>query len=123
MIKNGTILIVDQDSELMSILAAYLTSQDFRVLFTTRVREAKRKIRNQRFAHIFVDPELPPDDVLDLLRDLIRTDSLNAQTAVTLMTSNKNLLLPMSMVKRIHSLLIKPFNLEEFAFRFGTLSG
>lgn len=117
--KNGTILIVDQDSALASILASYLTCQDFRVLFTTRIREAKLKIRNQRFVHIFVDPELPPDDGLELLYELIRSNSVNARTSITLMTSNKDFLLSMSIVKRIHSVLTKPFTLEEFAFRMG----
>ena len=108
---------VDQDSELVSILGAYLNTQGYRVLFTNRVRAAQKKISIQKFAHIFVDPELAPDEGVKILIDLNLPASLNFKTPLTLMTTNENFLLPMSVVKRINSLLIKPFTLEEFAFR------
>jgi hypothetical protein len=84
---------------------------------TTRVREALQKLRKQKFAHIFMDPELAADNAITILYEISDDKSLNAQTPLTLMTFNDKFLLPLSIVKRLHALILKPFTLEEFAFR------
>jgi DNA-binding response OmpR family regulator len=117
MSKHDTILMVDQDSELVAILGAYLGTQGYRVVFTTRVREALKKVASQKFGHIFLDPELPPDDSIKIVRELCTPSSINLITPLTIMTTNENFLFPMSVVKRIDALLMKPFTLQEFAFR------
>ena len=117
---KGSILIIDQDSELVSILSAFLTASGYRVVFTTRVREALKKLALLKFAHIFIDPNLKPDDASKVLLDLTLTDSLNAKTALTILVSDGDFQVPMAMVKRIFSLLPKPFTLDEFAHHLAT---
>jgi DNA-binding NtrC family response regulator len=113
--NKNTILIIDHDSELASILGAYLNAQGFRTLFTTRIREAVRKVANQKFTHIFVDIELKPESATPLLMELSTAGSLNSQTSLTVMSLNLDATVPMAHLKRIYSVLPKPFTLQEFA--------
>lgn len=115
MSSHGSILIVDRDPELVSILSSFLSTQGYRVVFTTRVREALKKLTNQRFDHIFVDPQLEPDKAEDLFADLMTSGSLNHKTPLTLMTFDLDYQLPMTMSKRLFSILPKPFGLAQFA--------
>lgn len=115
MTNNGSVLLIDRDSELTAILGSYLTALGYKVMFTNRVREALRKVANQRFDHIFVDPDLSPDNLLPLIEDLETNGSLNHKTPVTLMTFDLDYMVPMPHVKRISSILPKPFSLAEFA--------
>jgi DNA-binding NtrC family response regulator len=108
---------VDQDSDLGSILGSYFSAMGHRVQFTTRVNEAIKKLANQKFSHILVDPSLKPDNVNRIYDTLTIGSEMNRKTPLTLMTFDQNCLVPMSAVKRIHSLLLKPFTLEELAFR------
>jgi DNA-binding response OmpR family regulator len=112
---TSAVLVVDHDSELASILGAFLTAQGHRSLFTTRVREAARKIANQKFTHIFVDIGLKPESISSLFMELAAPGCLNAQTPITIMASDLEATLPMANVKRVHSILAKPFTLQEFA--------
>lgn len=116
--KKGTVLILDQDLELASILSGYLTAQGLRVQFTTRVREALRKLSYAKFAHVFIDPDLNPDHHAEVLMELSSGSGLNALTPITLMTANLETKIQMPHVKRLQSILIKPFTLKEFIHHF-----
>jgi DNA-binding NtrC family response regulator len=117
MAANETVLIVDRDSDLVSILSSYLTMSGYRVCFTTRVREALRKLAFQKFSHVFLDPDLAPDNALQILDELSSPNSMNSRTPLILMTFNLEYTLPMPSVKRIQAILAKPFPLGEFAFQ------
>lgn len=117
MAAKGTILIVDRDSTLASILGSSLNVQGYRVQFTTRVREALRKAANQKFSHIFVDPDLSPDNVNELYAELMEKSGMNATTPLTLLASNLEEMLLPETIKRLHSILPKPFNLQEFLYQ------
>ena len=113
---KGSVLIVDRDSSLVDILSSYLACQGYKVLYTNRVREAVKKIEKQRFAHIFVDPVLEPDNEKQLFAELVRVGSLNAKTPLTIMCKELEFQVVMPVVKRLHAVLRKPFMLGEFAF-------
>lgn len=119
MAAKETVLIVDLDSALASILGAYLTAQGYRVQFTTRVRECLRKIENQKFSHIFLDPDLGPDSAAQVLTELMAKSGFNALTPLTLMTAKTEMSIPAASTKRLHSILPKPFSLQEFAYQLG----
>jgi DNA-binding NtrC family response regulator len=98
---TGTILLIDQDSELAQIMGSFFTTLGFRVLHTTRVREALKKLSNQKFAFIFVDPELKPDTPETLFAELMDPASLNHKTPLIVSSLNAEAALPMAVVKRI----------------------
>lgn len=113
----GSVLIVDRDSELVSILSSFLSLRGYRVVFTTRVREALKRLANQRFEHIFIDPILDPDNTSELFSDLMTVGTLNFKTPLTLMTFDLEYALPIPTAKRMHSILPKPFSLPELALQ------
>lgn len=117
MSKRGSVLLVDQDSQLVTILASFLTAQGYRAIFTTRVREAIKKLRNQKFSHVFVDPDLRPDSPSELLAEVTDPNSLNFQTPITLMTAKLNEEVKLEEAKRLSAIMQKPFTLREFLFR------
>ncbi len=112
---TGTILLIDQDSELAQIMGSFLSTLGFRVLHTTRVREALKKLSNQKFAFIFVDPELQPDTPETLFAELMDPASLNHKTPLIVSSLNAEAALPMSVVKRIDSILMKPFTIAQLS--------
>ncbi len=113
----GSILIVDRDSNLAAILGHFLTANGYTVCFTTRVREGIKKLRNQKFTQIFLDPEVSPDPVGEMFEELMMAGSSNQNTPLTLMSSNSSYILPMKYVKRVNSIMSKPFALREFSYR------
>ncbi len=114
---QSTILIVDHDSELATILGSYFSTQGCRIQFTTRVNEAIKKIENQKFAHILVDPNLKPDNYERILNELTSGKGMNVKTPLTIMTWEPDFTVPLLAVRRIHSILIKPFKLAEVSYR------
>lgn len=115
-----TVLLVDQDAELSSILSAFLLANGLKVQTTTRAGAAIRKLEIQRFHHVFLDPELRNENALEIINTLSRNDSLNSKTPITLMSADGGFQLSMPTAKRIHSILMKPFTLSEFAYHLST---
>lgn len=111
-----SILVVDLDSELSSVLGSYCSLVGMKIQFTTRVPQALRRLEMQRYAHVFLEPNLKMDDPMAVIDILSATGGINAKTPLTLMTANQNFEVPMSAVKRLNSILLKPFSLDEFAF-------
>lgn len=114
MASLGSILILDRDSELVTILSSYLSALGYRPIFTTRVREAIKKLRNQKFHHLFIDPDLKPDQIEPLIDEIQVMGNLNQNTPLTFMTSNMDIAISMDHVKRVKAILPKPFTLREF---------
>ncbi len=120
MAKNGTVLLIDRDSDLVAILGSFLTSNGYRMVATTRVREALRKLGNQQFVHVFMDPALAPDHSAKILDDLSTPGTLNFKTPFTIMAKDLEHAIPYDFTKRLHAIIAKPFQLSEFALRLET---
>lgn len=120
MAAGGSVLIIDQDSELSSILAAYLSTICMKTQFTTRVQSAVRKLEIQKFAHVFIDPELRSEDAMLVMTAVSQASSLNFKTPLTFMSCDGTYQIPMTVVKRVHSILMKPFTLDQFAYHLST---
>ena len=118
-----TILIVDLDSELSSILGSYCSMVGMKTQFTTRVAQALRKLENQRYAHIFIDPDLKMDDPIAIIDALSRSGGINSKTPVTFMPADPGFEMPLSTTKRLSSILMKPFSLDEFVFHLKKAAG
>ena len=116
MASMNSILIIDLDSELSSILSSYCSLIGTKVQFTTRVMPALRKIENQRFSHIFIEANLQIDEPLFVIEALSTKSGINFKTPLTLMVEDQGYQLPTSAASRLSSILLKPFSLDQFVF-------
>ena len=53
----------------------------------------------------------------EMFEELMMAGSSNQNTPLTLMSSNSSYILPMKYVKRVNSIMSKPFALREFSYR------
>jgi len=72
----ATLLIVEDDEQLISVMAAYLEMNDFNVLQTTSVAGCLKMIEQNRIDLIVLDLTLPDEDGLVLLRRLKASSSI-----------------------------------------------
>ncbi len=83
---NRTILVVDDEPEIVTIVRDYLEQSRFRVLTTHNGEDALRLARTEAPALIVLDVMLPGMDGLDVLRGL-RAEPLTARLPVLLLTA------------------------------------
>jgi DNA-binding NtrC family response regulator len=113
-LKSKTVLIVDSDQELQSILAAALAIEGFRTVAIGRTRDAIGKLRMQKFSALFIDPQINQERTSDLFLSAMDPNGMNAKTPLVLMSSNLDAEIPLEAVPAIKAYLQKPFNLDEF---------
>jgi DNA-binding response OmpR family regulator len=110
---SKTILLVDGDPELLSILAAAFALEGFRSVTLSRTRDAIIKLRLQKYSAIFLDPDIQGERTAEIFLSATDPAGMNAKTPVVIMSSNLGAEVPAAAVASVKAVLKKPFNLDE----------
>src|ERR1700689_3888797 len=71
---KGSILVIDDETEIREGLEALLSSEGFQVTLTDTATSGLAKLENQPFDFLLLDVSLPDRNGLDLLREIRRRD-------------------------------------------------
>jgi DNA-binding NtrC family response regulator len=105
------VLVVDDDSEMRSVLADFLRGEGFRVDQAGDADEAVRRVGDTRYASVILDNHLPGESGLDALP---RLRSLAPDIPVILVTTiGDERLFEMAFTRGAYDLLLKPFSLDD----------
>lgn len=117
---SNTILIVDDNTDNIRILAEILTDFDYKIEYAIDGSEALELTRKQEFDLILLDVMMPEMDGFETCRK-IKTDSVNRETPVIFITAKTD---TESIKKGFESggidYISKPFNPEELITRINT---
>ncbi len=110
---SKTILVVDGDQELQTILAAAFAIEGFRSVTLSRTRDAIGKLRFQQFSAIFLDPDIKSERTSEILLSAADPSGMNTKTPVVIMTASLDTEIPTGVLTSVKAILKKPFNLDE----------
>jgi DNA-binding NtrC family response regulator len=113
MAAKGTVCIIDPDRDLHGILAATFALEGFRVVSSSRARDAIKKIDLQRFAAIFIDPGTPADRLDDVFKSVRQAGGLNQKTPLVVMGHSTESEVPTDAVPTLSAVVAKPFTIDE----------
>jgi DNA-binding NtrC family response regulator len=110
--KNGTLIVFDQDPELLRIMGVALALLGYRVVNSARIRDTLQKIDRQKFAGIIIsiDSAEPLDQVLVSLN---QNDSLNKNTPLFVLCNSLETKAEKSLTLPIKKVLSKPFLIKD----------
>ncbi len=108
MLEGISILVIEDDKEILGLLTVLLEGAGYRVLTSMNGVEALAAFKTQEFAAIILDYKLPDTNANDLIIEL---EKLNLNTPVIIVSANLEKVRPHSMIK---SKIRKPFNVFDF---------
>ncbi|MBI5874391.1 MAG: sigma-54-dependent Fis family transcriptional regulator, partial [Deltaproteobacteria bacterium] len=109
--KQGTILIVDDEKGQREILKTILANQGYEVLTSHNGMDALRLFRETRFDAVLTDLKMPGLDGIALLKKILKE---NTQTTVVIMTAHGTINSAVEAMKLgAFDYLIKPFEMDE----------
>ena len=116
-----TILVVDDDKEIVETLGALFTAQDYDVLFGSNGEEAVEKARNSNPDLILLDVIMPLIDGFEVCR-ILRSDPVLKEIPIIIITSLNDRI---SKLKGLQSgaddFIVKPFDFTELLARVKTI--
>ena len=114
--KKTDVIIIDDDREVTDVLEAYLEDMDiFRNIILARDGdEASQKLRNQKFACILLDINMPKRTGIDLMKELGRGNPNSLQSVIVVSGSLDKGVMKESVKMGIRHFLVKPFDQEVF---------
>jgi len=80
---NGTILAVDDDSNILRIIEIFLRRNKYQIVTATRAEEALKLVRSQNFDLVACDISMPGMNGLDFLNALKQIDPALASVVIT----------------------------------------
>ncbi len=110
---SKSILILEEDADLVQAMVSFLEQQSYRVVVATSVREAILKIRNQRFFCLITDIRAASsgENRLDILCRSKEVDQdLNVPILVISASLNPDVL--SRIAPHVHGALLKPFSMD-----------
>ncbi|MBI3755880.1 MAG: sigma-54-dependent Fis family transcriptional regulator [Deltaproteobacteria bacterium] len=109
--KQGAILIVDDEKGQREILKTILANQGYEVLTSPNGMDALRLFRETRFDAVLTDLKMPGLDGIALLKKILKE---NTQTTVVIMTAHGTINSAVEAMKLgAFDYLIKPFEMDE----------
>ena len=102
-----TILIVDDEPDLLEILRFTLEEEGYRTFTASRMRDAIGILRREAIDLVLTDVRMPEGDGLQILAEAKR---LNPDTSIILMTGFADVNLAEAKAKGATALLSKPFD-------------
>ena len=110
--NRKTFLFLDQDTELIQILSAYLGIEGYRTLHCDSIKMANKKVDNQKFEMILVDPLGFEDGFEDFIERCRQPGHINHATAFILMSHTLSTPIDLRLKTAVSFVLPKPFELE-----------
>jgi response regulator of citrate/malate metabolism len=113
----GDVIIIDDDSGVLEVLEIYCENLScFRNIIKARDgSEASKKLRNQEFALILLDVNMPKKSGVDILRELHDKDHPNDIKNVIIVSGELNkMVLTVSVERGVKNFLVKPFDEDQF---------
>src|SRR5260370_12325265 len=74
--NSGTILVVDDDSQIRRVMRTTLSSQGYTIVEARNGEEALKKVRTERLDLIILDLNMPDMDGIEVCREIRVTSSL-----------------------------------------------
>lgn len=116
MAQKASVLIIESDHELVSILGAFFSSINYRVQKCSRVQEAIHKSDSQKYTVILLEAKMSPEKSENFLTALKTKGHPNYKTPVILMTKDVQHQMPPDAFTNVIYLLEKPFKLKELFY-------
>lgn len=109
--ENITLLVVDDNKELVKIIKTYLRRRGFNILTAYTAHEALRIIEKEKIDVMLLDlmlPDMPGQDVLKLIREM------NSDIGIIVITGVKDIQTAVELMKAgADDYITKPFRLSE----------
>ena len=119
----STLLVVDDDPEVCSILAEALGKGGYKVVQAAHVSEANAKLGQQRFDCILTDLYLGKGDGGQLIASLRLGRGLNCKTPVLLMSAHLEIGVIKKLRPMVSGVLVKPFDMKTLLSRISEVLG
>jgi DNA-binding NtrC family response regulator len=111
--KSGSVIVFDQDPELLKVLSGSLNLFGYRVVSSARLRDTLQKIDRQKFVGIVLSID-SADSLDQVLGSLNQKDSLNKNTPLIVVTPSLEMKLEKTLAGPIKKILSKPFSIHDF---------
>jgi two-component system response regulator MprA len=117
------LLLVEDDRELSEALVSYLGREGYVVIHTASVKEAVKKLRNQKFFCVITDIHLPSESGEDLIEFIREGDEKGQNRRVPILVISGFLDRPLAerLQKQVNGGLVKPFSLESLLTKLKSL--
>ncbi|MBW3670654.1 MAG: response regulator [Acidobacteria bacterium] len=109
-----TILVVDDDDGVRSLVRAVLRRHGHNVETARDGAEALKKIREEAYSLILLDLMMPKIDGLEVMRK-IEDEGITSHALIVVMTAADDSLIAQLDRRRVHGVIRKPFDIEELA--------
>jgi DNA-binding response OmpR family regulator len=107
-----SVLLIDNDQELLQILASFISVIGWKVARSSSIREGLYKLGNQKFDIIFIDPV--KNDLNYFIRSFLEIKFRGKAPGLCFMTRDLEIKVPDEKLAVQPIVLPKPFNIEEF---------
>lgn len=117
-------LLIDDDVELLSVLASGLTKEGFKVVTASTSSEAQYKIGNQKFSLILIDLQISGRSglrIMEQLRSPSSKNGFNMEVPVILMSGHLDVDSVRKAGKMAQAVLSKPLKVKEVAHQINKL--
>jgi DNA-binding NtrC family response regulator len=114
--QKKTVLVVDDESEIVISLKEFLTEEDFNVVTAGNVNDALRILKENPVDVVLSDISMPVKTGLDFYQEFRRDLDPSKKTAFVLMTGFADIISVENAFKiGVNELIAKPFDLESIA--------
>ncbi len=113
----GDVIIIDDDSGILEVLEVYCQNlKCFRNIVKAKDGvEASKKLRNQEFALILLDINMPRKSGVDITEELKRPDHHNKVENIIVVSGELNSEIMAAVIQKgVKNFLVKPFNETQF---------
>ncbi len=117
---NNDVIIIDDDRGVIEVLELYCENLEcFRyIIKASDGAEASKKLRNQKFALILLDINMPRKSGVDVINEIVDKDHPNNLESVVIVSGELNKeVLAATMKKGVKNFLVKPFDESQFKER------
>ena len=124
MVKKKSVLIVSSNQELISALSSVCQILGLRPYYSTRVKEAVVKSRNQKFDLVLFDSLVNGEKIYGSLKEIFDQTGFNKGTKGVLLEVDKQSKIENEGLPFVSGIILKPYDSQKLAtvfHRFGLI--
>jgi two-component system chemotaxis response regulator CheY len=125
-LKKKSVLLIDDEDEIKSLIANYLTKshiEEEKIVYASDAKEALAKIQNQEFGLIIVDILMPKMNGLQLIREIKMRAKYKDIPVIIISGTLDADIVKSAIALGINNIIVKPFTYNLFIEKIGRALG